>query len=160
MTQLGWQKKRKAFLSSHHLAIILLGKLRPSQFQGLLCRSWHSVQPGKNGLYVMQHSRSPFWQNSCLSHFLNMEKKKSPSIQRDPKKLSLNANSNEYMYKVRRMRLVPLDLKVNFAFEKKVALFTECAIIWRGRWCSLPYVDNWRTSERKASILQKYMMQK
>ena len=39
----------------------------------------------------------------------------------------LNANSNEYMYKVRRMRLVPLDLKVNFAELKKVALFYRMA---------------------------------
>ena len=85
----------------------------------------------KNRLYVMLQSRSSFWQNS--SHFLNMEKKKNHflvykgsalALQQHPKNC-LNANSNEYMYKVRRMRLVPLDLKVNFAELKKSCPFLQ-----------------------------------
>ena len=62
------------------------------------------------------------------NHFLVYKGSAALALHQHPKNC-LNANSNEYMYKVRRMRLVPLDLKVNFAFEKKVALFTECAII-------------------------------
>ena len=60
------------------------------------------------------------------NHFLVYKGSAALALHQHPKNC-LNANSNEYMYKVRRMRLVPLDLKVNFAQLKKSCPFYRMA---------------------------------